>query len=109
MTRCEYTAPLRQSLRCGIVVAALVLAVPMAQAYEVWVTDQSDTAKESGGFLHIYDGAKLAADPLQPGRYKPSTFQVKSAGFVKRPHRKPSAAPTCSSSTRAKAMSSCHS
>lgn len=63
MTRCEYTAPLRQSLRCGIVVAALVLAVPMAQAYEVWVTDQSDTAKESGGFLHIYDGAKLAADP----------------------------------------------
>jgi len=32
-------------------------------AYEVWVTDQSDTAKESGGFLYIYDGAALAADP----------------------------------------------
>ena len=34
-----------------------------ASAYEVWLTDQSDTAKESGGFLHIYDGAALAANP----------------------------------------------
>lgn len=34
-----------------------------AQAYEVWLTDQSDTAKESGGFLYIYDGAQLAANP----------------------------------------------
>lgn len=34
-----------------------------AQAYEVWIMDQSDTGKESGGFLYIYDGAKLAADP----------------------------------------------
>lgn len=34
-----------------------------AQAYEVWITDQSDTAKESGGFLYIYDGATLAANP----------------------------------------------
>jgi hypothetical protein len=32
-------------------------------SYEVWVTDQSDTGKESGGYLYIYDGAKLAADP----------------------------------------------
>lgn len=32
-------------------------------AYEVWLTDQSDTAKESGGFLYIYDGAALAANP----------------------------------------------
>ncbi len=32
-------------------------------AYEVWITDQSDTAKESGGFLYIYDGAQLAANP----------------------------------------------
>jgi hypothetical protein len=31
--------------------------------YEVWATDQSDTAKESGGYLYIYDGADLAADP----------------------------------------------
>ena len=34
-----------------------------ATAYEVWLTDQSDTAKESGGFLYIYDGAQLAANP----------------------------------------------
>ena len=34
-----------------------------AYAYEVWITDQSDTAKESGGFLYIYDGAQLAANP----------------------------------------------
>ncbi|MBH0193549.1 MAG: hypothetical protein HP492_17635 [Nitrospira sp.] len=38
-------------------------AAPAAQAYEVWVADQSDTGKESGGYLHIFDGAKLAADP----------------------------------------------
>lgn len=34
-----------------------------AEAYEVWLTDQSDTGKESGGFLYIYDGAQLAANP----------------------------------------------
>lgn len=39
-----------------------LLAAP-ANAYEVWLADQSDTGKESGGFLHIYDGAQLAADP----------------------------------------------
>lgn len=37
--------------------------VSLATAYEVWLTDQSDTAKESGGFLYIYDGAQLAANP----------------------------------------------
>jgi len=34
-----------------------------ANSYEVWLTDQSDTGKESGGFLYIYDGAQLAANP----------------------------------------------
>ncbi len=34
-----------------------------ASAYEVWLTDQSDTGKESGGFLYIYDGAALAENP----------------------------------------------
>jgi hypothetical protein len=42
--------------------AALSSAAP-ASAYEVWLTDQSDTGKESGGYLHIYDGAQLAANP----------------------------------------------
>ncbi|MCX5722185.1 MAG: hypothetical protein NT179_09175 [Nitrospirae bacterium] len=37
--------------------------VAPVSAYEVWLTDQSDTAKESGGFLYIYDGAALAANP----------------------------------------------
>ncbi|MBI4002159.1 MAG: hypothetical protein HY348_10285 [Nitrospira defluvii] len=32
-------------------------------AYEVWLTDQSDTGKDSGGYLYIYDGAQLAANP----------------------------------------------
>ncbi len=36
----------------------------MAFAYEVWITDQSDTGKESGGFLYIYDGAQLASKPV---------------------------------------------
>ena len=36
---------------------------PPASAYEVWLTDQSDTGKESGGFLYIYDGEALAANP----------------------------------------------
>jgi hypothetical protein len=40
------------------------------EAYEVWLTDQSDTAKESGGFIYIYDGAALAANPTTT---KPAT------------------------------------
>ncbi len=45
-----------------IVGCLVTLSVP-AGAYEVWLTDQSDTGKESGGFLYIYDGAQLAANP----------------------------------------------
>lgn len=41
----------------------VIEAVPSAWAYEVWLTDQSDTGKESGGYLHIFDGAQLAANP----------------------------------------------
>jgi hypothetical protein len=36
---------------------------PPASAYEVWLTDQSDTGKESGGILYVYDGETLAANP----------------------------------------------
>ena len=42
--------------------AGISSAVP-ASAYEVWLTDQSDTGTESGGFLYIYDGAALAEKP----------------------------------------------
>ncbi len=41
----------------------LVGTVAPAAAYEVWLTDQSDTGKDTGGFLYIYDGAQLAANP----------------------------------------------
>jgi len=40
-----------------------MLTAAPANAYEVWLADQSDTGKENGGYLHIYDGAQLAADP----------------------------------------------
>ncbi|MCP9472935.1 MAG: hypothetical protein NNA30_09415 [Nitrospira sp.] len=46
-----------------VLAGVLGAAAPAAYSYEVWVTDQSDTGKESGGYLHIYDGDKLAADP----------------------------------------------
>ena len=45
-----------------VLVLVTFLAAP-AGAYEVWLAEQSDTGKESGGFLYIYDGAQLAADP----------------------------------------------
>ncbi|MBH0187723.1 MAG: hypothetical protein HP493_02390 [Nitrospira sp.] len=64
MTHVRVPVLLRQSLCVAALLASLVVAAPAAQAYEVWITDQSDTGKESGGFLHIYDGAKLAANPV---------------------------------------------
>jgi hypothetical protein len=64
-----------------------------AAAYEVWLTDQSDTGKESGGYLHIYDGAQLAANPSAA---KPATI-IDFAGDIgkfceettKKPVRRP--------------------
>src|SRR5574341_2399425 len=41
----------------------LVMGWAPAEAYEVWLADQSDTGKESGGYLYISDGAQLAANP----------------------------------------------
>ncbi len=51
-----------QILSVLVLLIVTFLTAP-ADAYEVWLADQSDTGKESGGFLHIYDGAQLAADP----------------------------------------------
>ena len=78
----------------GMVVAALVWAVSPAQAYEVWVTDQSDTGKESGGFLHIYDGASLASAPASAKPKQTIDFAGEIGKFceeatkkaVRRPH-----------------------
>ena len=53
----------RKTSPAVIAVASAVAVVSPASAYEVWMADQSDTGKESGGFLYIYDGAQLAADP----------------------------------------------
>ena len=52
-------------MRIPSVLVFLIVTFLAAQAgaYEVWLADQSDTGKESGGYLHIYDGAQLAADP----------------------------------------------
>ncbi len=50
----------------GIILGFIVgWGIPSSEAYEVWVADQSDTAKERGGFLYVYDGAQLAADPAK--------------------------------------------
>lgn len=61
-----------------LLVGCLVPFWAPAEAYEVWLTDQSDTGKESGGFLYIYDGAQLAANPAAA---KP-TVTVDFAGDV---------------------------
>jgi hypothetical protein len=53
-------------LMAGIILSVMVSwGISPSEAYEVWVADQSDTAKESGGFLYVYDGAQLAADPAK--------------------------------------------
>ena len=62
---------------CVALAAALGSSAP-ASAYEVWLTDQSDTGKESGGYLHIYDGAQLAANPASA---KP-TMTIDFAGDI---------------------------
>jgi hypothetical protein len=46
-----------------LVLLIVTLFTAPANAYEVWLTDQSDTGKENGGYLYIYDGAQLAANP----------------------------------------------
>ncbi len=56
----------KHPLLFGIILGmSLSWGISFSEAYEVWVTDQSDTAKESGGFLYVYDGAQLAADPAK--------------------------------------------
>lgn len=61
---------LRLSALMILILCPIAGPITSAGAYEVWLTDQSDTAKESGGFLYIYDGAALAANPTTA---KPTT------------------------------------
>lgn len=46
-----------------LLIGCLVPFGTSAGAYEVWLTDQSDTGKEIGGLLYVYDGTQLAANP----------------------------------------------
>src|SRR5262245_44434318 len=61
-----------------LLIGCLFIFVTSTEAYEVWLTDQSDTGKESVGFLYIYDGAQLAANPMSA---KP-TMTIDFAGEV---------------------------
>ncbi len=62
------------------------------QAYEVWAIDQSDSTKDGGGTLYIYDGAALAGDAKSA---KAETVDLgdkfaeackEAGGYPKRPH-----------------------
>src|SRR5688572_4007751 len=66
----RFTIHAGSRIRLLVMPLALLAAVTWgvsstADAFEVWVTDQSDTGKESGGFLYIYNGGKLAAKPSE--------------------------------------------
>ena len=78
----------------GSVLAADAPAAPAGAAagYEVWVIDQSDSSKDGGGTLYIYDGAGLTADPKSA---KAETVDLgdkiaeackEVGGYPKRPH-----------------------
>ena len=62
-SRCLSRLILASAVTALVGTAVGIGGITPASAYEVWLTDQSDTAKESGGFLYIYDGAALAANP----------------------------------------------
>lgn len=93
----RYSGQLSRRIRVSFLsaaIATLIAAAPSAQAYEVWLTDQSDTGKESGGFLYIYDGAQLAAAPSSAKPSQTIDFSGEIGKFceeatkkaVRRPH-----------------------
>ncbi len=64
-----------------------------APAYEVWALDQSDSSKDGGGTLYIYDGAALAADAksakaeaVDLGDKFNEACKDAGGGYPKRPH-----------------------
>ena len=66
---------------------------PSGGGYEVWAIDQSDSSKDGGGTLYIYDGAALAADAksakaetVELGDKFNETCKDAGGGFPKRPH-----------------------
>lgn len=79
--------------RLALVGSLLLAGAGPAWPYEVWLTDQSDTAKDSGGFLHIYDGAQLAANPSAAKPTQTIDFSGELGKFcedaTKKPVRRP--------------------
>src|SRR5437870_13369403 len=69
-------------------------AAPAAAAasYEVWVIDQSDSSKDGGGTLYIYDGESLAKDAKSAKAEKVDLGDKfaeackEAGGYPKRPH-----------------------
>jgi len=71
---------------------APVAPAAAAAAYEVWVIDQSDSSKDGGGTLYIYDGESLAKDAKSAKAEKVDLGDKFSeackevGGYPKRPH-----------------------
>src|SRR5262245_15553327 len=84
----------RPSISFGLA-AALILAGLLfltgspVMAYEVWLTDQSDTGKESGGFLYIFDGAQLTANPASAKPTQTIDFSGDVGKFCEEATKKP--------------------
>src|SRR5439155_13070296 len=64
-----------------------------AAAYEVWAIDQSDSSKDGGGTLYIYDGQALASDAksakaetIDLGDKFAEACKDVAGGYPKRPH-----------------------
>jgi hypothetical protein len=77
-----------------IMCLGIVLLCSTAQAYEVWVTDQSDTSEKSGGFIYVYEGGPLISDlmnakpthTIDAGKGINSMCQKTTGKGVRRPH-----------------------
>jgi len=76
-----------KSLMLSVLLVAGTLAP--AFAYEVWLTDQSDTGKDTGGFLYIYDGAQLAANPASAKPTQTIDFSGDIGKFCEEATKKP--------------------
>ena len=94
----KHVSPNRGLKKLYLPLLSIFLGIPLcfssALAYEVWLTDQSDTAEKSGGYLYVFDGAQLASNG---GQFQPThtidlsgeinAFCKKETGkAVRRPH-----------------------
>ena len=70
-------------------VLLFVAGISNGSAYEVWLTDQSDTGKEGGGYLYIYDGAQLAANASSAKPSQTIDFSADLGKFCEEATKKP--------------------